>query len=197
MTDYTASALAVSITARRLSAGYYAFLVAHLVAVNPQSINVLPPPKAPGDDPTGEIRRKDGSAHVLNLRHYLDLLRVDQDLRAELLRAWASGALLTLGDELAVHSYFDHAPILELVYHLRNGVAHGNRFNITKPGVDRLNRHPAHNRDAVISSPSGERFEITPDLSGHVLFSFLGPADVIDVLQSVELYLAKLADALQ
>ena len=51
-----------------------------------------------GEDPTGEIKRKDGSAHVLNLRHYLDLLREDQDLQAELLRAWAMGALLTIGD---------------------------------------------------------------------------------------------------
>jgi len=188
-----ADASAVSRTAQRLAAGYYAFLVAHLVAVNPQSINSLPPAKVLGEDPTGEIKRKDGSAHVLNLRHYLDLLREDQDLQAELLRAWAMGALLTIGDQLAAHLYFDRAPLLELVYHLRNGVAHGNRFNITSAGVTRLACHPAHNRSAVIKSPAGFTFEILPTLTGPVLFDFIGPADVIDLLQSVEVHLSALA----
>jgi hypothetical protein len=44
------------------------------------------------------------------------------------------GALLTLGDELSAYGYFDRAPALELLYHLRNAVAHGNRLNITKEG---------------------------------------------------------------
>jgi hypothetical protein len=122
------STLAVSQTARRLASGYYAFLVAQLVAANPKSINSLPP------HPTGEIKRKDGTAHTLDLRHYLDLFRKDRDLQSEVLRSWAMGALLTLGDELSAHDYFDRAPMLELLYHLRNGVAHGNRFNLTKRG---------------------------------------------------------------
>jgi len=65
--------LAVGQMAQKLAAGYYAFLVAHLVAVNPKSINSLPPAKALGEDPTGEIKRKDGTFHTLNLRFYLDL----------------------------------------------------------------------------------------------------------------------------
>jgi hypothetical protein len=84
------STLAVSQTARRLASGYYAFLVAQLVAANPKSINSLPP------HPTGEIKRKDGTAHTLDLRHYLDLFRKDRDLQSEVLRSWAMGALLTL-----------------------------------------------------------------------------------------------------
>jgi hypothetical protein len=79
--------------ASSLASGYYAFLVAHLVAVNPQSINSLPPAKALGEDPIGEIKRKDGTAHTLNLRRYLDRLREDHGLQRELLRAWAMGAL--------------------------------------------------------------------------------------------------------
>jgi hypothetical protein len=63
---------------QHLANGYYSFLVAHLVAVNPQSINSLPPAKILGEDPIGEIKRKDGTVHTLNLRHYLDLLRTDQ-----------------------------------------------------------------------------------------------------------------------
>jgi hypothetical protein len=105
------------------------------------------------------------------------------------------GALLTLDVELSTHHYFDQAPVLELVYHLRNAVAHGNQFNITKTGRDRLVRHPAHNRDAAVRSPLGTRYEITPSLSGPLLFDFMGPADIIDLLQSVEVHLAKAAGA--
>jgi hypothetical protein len=92
--------LAVSRTAQRLASGYYAFLVAQLVAANPHSINSLP-------REIGEIKRKDGTAHTLNLHHYLDLFRRDHDLQREVLRGWAIGALLTLGDELSVHYYFE------------------------------------------------------------------------------------------
>lgn len=183
--------LAVAKMAHRLSDGYYSFLVAHLVAVNPQSINSLPRAKVLGGSQTGEINRKDGTFHTLDLRHYLDLLREDQDLQEHFLRTWAMGALLTLGDELGDHHYFDHAPILELVYHLRNGMAHGNTFNITAEGKKRLAKYPAHNHHAVAKSPLGTMYEITPDLTGVVLFDFLGAADVIDVLQSVEVYLSQ------
>jgi hypothetical protein len=186
-----AKRLAVGRMAQRLACGYYSFLVAHLVAVNPESINSLPPAKILGEDPTGEIERKDGSFHTLNLLYYLDLLRADQNLQRDFLRAWAMGALLTLGDELAKHGYFGHAPILELVYHLRNGIAHGNQFTIDHRGQKRLAKHQAHNRDAVVKSPLGTLFEITPTLSGPVLFDFMGPADVIDLLQSIEVHLSR------
>jgi hypothetical protein len=183
--------LAVGQMAQQLASGYCAFLVGHLVAVNPQSINSLPPTKVLGEDPTGEIKRKDGTSHTLNLRFYLDLLREDQGLQGHFLRAWATGALLMLGDELARHRYFDHAPILELVYHLRNGMAHGNRFNIDDRGKNRLAVHEAHNRKAAVKSPLGTVYEITPSLTGPILFDFIGAADVIDLLQSVEVYLSQ------
>jgi hypothetical protein len=183
--------LAVGRIAQHLASGYYAFSVAHLVAVNPQSINSLPPAKALGADPTGEIKRKDGTFHTLNLRHYLDLLRADQSLQGDFLRAWAMGALLALGDELARHRYFDHAPILELIYHLRNGIAHGNQFNIDYRGQKRLLKYEAHNRHAVVKIPLGTLYEITPNLTGLVLFDFMGAGDVIDLLQSVEVYLSR------
>lgn len=193
MPSKTSDMLAVSRTAGQLALGYYAFLVAQYVAANPQSINSLPPAEEFGRDPVGEIKRKDGTSHTLDLRFYLDLFREDHGIQSEILRSWAMGALLTLGDELSAHKYFDRAPILELVYHLRNGVAHGNRFNITRDGQHRLVQYPAHNRDATANSPAGVTYEITPGLGGAVLFDFMGPADVIDLLQSVELYLSKAA----
>jgi hypothetical protein len=77
-----------------------------------------------------------------------------------------------------------------LSYHLRNGIAHGNRFNIDDRGKSRLAKHKAHNRDAAVKSPLGTVYEITPRLTGPVLFDFMGAADVIDLLQSVEVYLS-------
>jgi hypothetical protein len=176
----------VALMARHLTSGYYSFLVAHHVAVNPQSINSLS-----SAHPIGEIKRKDGTVHSLDLRCYLDLLREDQSLQRNFLRLWAMGALLTLGDELTKHRYFDQAPILELVYHLRNGIAHGNQFRIDSRGEQRLVKHPAHNRHAAKKSPLGTLHEIVPSLTGRVLFDFIGAADVIDLLQSVEDYLLR------
>jgi hypothetical protein len=191
-----ANMLAVSRTASRLALGYYSFLVAHSVAVNPKSINSLPPTKALGDHPIGEIKRKDGTAHVLNMRYYLDMLREDRGLQSEFLRTWATGALLTLGDELKNFDYFDRAPILELIYHLRNGVAHGNRLTVDAKGQKRLKKFPAHNRNAVAKSPAGVIYEITSSSSGSLLFDFMGPADLIDLLQSVEVHLSRAAAAI-
>ena len=125
------------------------------------------------------------------MRFYLDLFRENHDLQSRSLRSWAMGALLTLGDELGAHGYFDRAPILELVYHLRNGMAHSNRFHIDAGGRKALGKHAAHNRDARVKSPLGTVFEITPGLTGQILFDFMGPADVIDLLQSVEVYLSQ------
>lgn len=182
---------AVSRLAHRLSDGYYAFVVANYVAANPMSINSLPPAVSAGGNPTGRLPRKDGSFHVLDLRHYLDLFREDDDLQADILKGWATGALLLLGDELERYNYFDRAPILEMVYHLRNGIAHGNQFTIKPAGRTRLATHPAHNRDAAVKSPRGVTFAIEPRASGPVLFDYMGPADVIDLLQSIEIHLSK------
>jgi hypothetical protein len=183
--------LAVGRLAHHLADGYYSFVVAHLVAVNPDSINSLPVAKVLGRNPEGELKRKDGTFHTLDLRHYLDLLREDQNLQGRFLRTWATGALLMLGQELQNHGYFDHAPILELVYHLRNGVAHGNTFKVDDRGRKRLAKHAAHNRLAAVKSPLRTVYEIHPALTGPVLFDFIGAADVIDLLQSVEIYLSR------
>lgn len=183
--------IVVAELARQLANGYYAFVVAHLVAVNPKSINSLPDNGPPGRDPEGELKRLDGTAHKLNLRHYLDLLRENRDVQSNFLKLYATGAFLNLGNELQRHHYFDHSPLLELIYHLRNGVAHGNAFHIDKHGLERLAKYPAHNKLAPVRSPQGTTFEVTAQSTGPILFDFLGSADVIDLLQSVEVSLSR------
>lgn len=178
--------LAVARMAQHLATGYYAFVVAHHVAVNPVSINSLSPAY-----PTGKLARKDDTVHTINLRYYPNLLREDRSLQGDFLRLWVTRALLSLGDELSKHGYFDHAPILELIYHVRNGIAHGNRFHIVGKGRQRLANYAAYNRYAAVKSPLRTLYEIMPNLTGPVLFDFMGAADVIDLLQSVEIHLSQ------
>ncbi len=121
---------AVSGLAHRLSDGYHAFVVANYVVANPMSINSLPPAVSAGGHLTGRLPRKDGSFQTLDPRNDLDLSREDRDFQADILRGWATAALLLLGDKLGRYDYLYRAPILEMVYHLRNGIAHRNQFTI-------------------------------------------------------------------
>src|SRR5258708_40075092 len=111
---------------------------------------------------------------------------------ADLERLWLVGALLTIGDALEKQSYFDHAPELELVRRLRNGVAHGNTFRIK---LKLLAKFPAHNRLAWVKNDSKAEFEITPNLQNQpVLFDFMGPGDILHLLMSVSLYLIRMGN---
>jgi hypothetical protein len=112
----------------------------------------------------------------------------------DLERVWIIGSLIAVGDALEKLNYLNHVPLLELVRHLRNGVAHGNQFYIRKP--DGLKKCPAHNRAALVKAAAV--FEITPDLDGKpVLFEFMGAGDVVDLLMSVEVYLMRIRERVQ
>ena len=141
------------------------------------------------DWPTDFVQRKNGTKWSFDTQDALVDL-ADKSIDAELPRVWLSGSLLALGDALTEQGYFDRAPLLELVYHLRNGIAHGNRFNFTRSGLDRLKEHPAHNRDAFFKQVV---FEIAPTLNGReILFEFMGAGDVLDLLSSVRAHLTDL-----
>src|SRR5690606_13574871 len=95
---------------------------------------------------SGVVRCQDGTARPFDLAYVLDLMRAEPALRDEMDRSWCVSSLIVLGDRLAAEDYHDRAPILEMVRHLRNGVAHGNRFTIRNP--DELVTWPAHTREA-------------------------------------------------
>lgn len=139
---------------------------------------------------SGSVLCKDGSERPFDLDYVLELMRSDPALRAEMDRGWCVSSLIVLGDHLAADAYFDRAPVLEMVRHLRNGVAHGNRFTIRNPAE--LEAWPAHTRDSACRGD--EVFEITPALDGSpVLFEFMGLGDVLDLLISVGTHLRHLA----
>lgn len=92
-------------------------------------------------------------------------------------RSNIAGMLIDVGDACARNGYFDTTPELEFVRHLRNAAGHGNTFNL-------INGAPR--RPAVFSS-----FTVTGQLHGmeNVLFDFIGPGDVLDLLSNVEAHL--------
>jgi hypothetical protein len=181
--------------AERLAAGYHAHVAAIQIARDPRA-PLLSPEVEPGKlVPEGYVFRKDGTFHRFHFNLYLVKVGNDPLIVDNLPRVWLVGALLTLGDALQANDYFDHAPELELLYHVRNGVAHGNLFHLTDSGKRRLIRYPAHNRPAWVKSDTKALFEITENLDGQaVLFDFMGPGDVLDLLMSIGLYLTRMGN---
>jgi hypothetical protein len=148
--------------------------------------------RGPARVPVESILRKDGTAVFFDLSHALRNITADPSYREIHDRLWLGGALLTLGDELADAGYFDKGHDLEFVRHLRNGIAHGNRFNLrgSEPVRPAYFTGPAQRllADGITTTPTGEThtFEITSALQDRpVLFDFLGPGDVCDLLMFV------------
>jgi hypothetical protein len=183
--------LAVGQLAQQLHTGYLAYAATRDLLAHPgiqtvvevmRSENVGPAPV-----PIGSIRRGDGSEIVYDLPHAIEVVGRSAGYRDVYDQLWLAGAVLTLGDALAAEHYFDRGPDLELLRHLRNGIAHGNRFNLRKGEP----RRPAHftGPDQRFldggTTPTGQSrfFEITPACQGKaVLFEFMGPGDIVDLL---------------
>jgi len=183
------SALKVAELIQRLVGGYYAHAAAITVAQDPR-VKPLFNTVEPGQlVPIGFVARKDGTKYPYHFHHYLDQVRASAEMSIDFQRTWLVGSLLTIGDALKRHAYFDRAPELELIYHLRNGVAHGNSFQLDKKALERLANHPAHNRLTPFRTATST-FEVTPmDRNKPVLFDFMRPADVLDVLSAASVYL--------
>lgn len=86
-------------------------------------------------------------------------------------------ALLNVGDELKKIDYLDKSPELEFLRHIRNGVAHGNRFHFLGP---------------VKKAASFRTYTITDSLQGTKIFSdhegdgFLHIGDALALLDFLE-----------
>jgi hypothetical protein len=182
------AALEVGLLAFRMAEGHYAHTAAMSVASHPRARELAPPLRNGAQVPTGEVVGKDGTSHhIFDFNHYLDQARADPCIARELDRVWLGGAYLVVGDALEQSHYFDRVPELEIIRHVRNGIAHGNRFDIRNPW--RLAEYSAHNRLAHLGT--GKLLEVTPSLNGTpVLFDFARPAEM---LVSAEIYLMRMA----
>lgn len=183
------AALDVGLLAFRMKQGHYVHSAALAVAAHPDAGTLSAPLQSGSPMPVAQVKRSDGSTHTFDFKHYLEQIQTDPRVAADLDRTWLSGAYLIVGDALERNGYFDRAPELELIRHVRNGIAHGNKFNIRNPA--KLAKFPAHNQ---LARARGKiPLEITPALDGReVLFGFAGPADFLDLLTSAELYLTRM-----
>lgn len=156
-------------------------------------------PGAP-DAPFGNLMRRDGTAIIFHLPDFLRAAASTAHQEVQL-RSSITGALVTVGDALASQKYFDRRPDLELVRHLRNGLAHGNRFNLRRGEPARPARFTGPDQrilpDRAGTTPPGAPtyFEVTPALDGQaVLFDFMGAGDVHDLLMFVGWRLRRIAN---
>jgi hypothetical protein len=169
--------------ARDMAVGYAAHITASRMPPRIDSDALV---RFIGAYPTDSVPRKNGPPFTFGTQDTFYDAEMRDTIREEFPRIWLTGALLAVGDALKDNHYFDHAPELELVYHLRNGIAHGNRFKFTDRGRKRLAEYPAHNRASYRHSI----FEITPALDGQpVLFNFMEAGDALDLLFSVAQHL--------
>jgi hypothetical protein len=161
-----------------LAQGCYAFEALSLIASSPK-IDAVVPASPVGEGLQGKLGRLDNTHHSFDVRYYLTSA-IDQKFHNEnISQAWHLGALIKSGEMLKEKCCFNHDPEFELIYHLRNAAAHGNKFNIDARGKKRLSSHDAHLRwyDGSI------RFKISSSMNGKkLLFDFIGPGDVADIL---------------
>ncbi|PWT77847.1 MAG: hypothetical protein C5B58_16105 [Acidobacteria bacterium] len=130
------AAIDIGQTAQRMAEGYYMHVAAIRVANDPGALALSPGAKLGLHVSEGYVFRKDGTPHRFHFEHFLKKAGSDPAMAKDLARIWLEGALLRIGDALAApqNCYFDRVPELELLYHLRNGVAHGNVFRLTPAG---------------------------------------------------------------
>ena len=173
---------------QKMTEGYYSYLAAMTIASDPRASALIPEVEAGQIVSVGRITKNGKTQHTYDFLHHLNLVKNDIFIEEHLKHIWISGALLKIGDALSCYGYFDRAPELELVRHLRNGIAHGNIFRIDNP--KNLIKFPAHNKIAWVRNETKSDFVIDENLNGlPVLFEFMSEADVLELFMSVSIYL--------
>jgi hypothetical protein len=137
--------------------------------------------RAIGLDPDGSVRlgRRDNSYYEgLRIRPALDMAQGNSGFNLDYLGGWVMLTLSWLGDALDDNNYFDRAPVLEAVRHLRNAASHGNTFHF-KPGMPNP-RFPAGFRGFAITAAdqgkpvffewcsTGDAFDLFDDVAAHL-----------------------------
>lgn len=137
------------------------------------------------------ISRRDGKDMVMWFNHYLKEANIP-NAREDFDKVWLQGALLTVGDALGAHRYFGHEPEAEIVRHLRNGIAHGNRFDFRKSVINQASgklRYPA-NIFRYAARQVMPRHEVDVSLQGtEVSWAWGGPDAIIDCLTVLGVHL--------
>lgn len=129
------------------------------------------------DDPNATfcLYRMDGTTHDRHLRPDFERVRAnDNALNLQLFRGTLGGLVVAVADEvLRANLGSTTIPERQFLRHLRNAVAHGNVFTLSKDEP----KHPA----------AFKGFTIQASMNGmqNVLYDFMGPGDVADLLVHV------------
>ena len=177
-----------------LAYGYQTHQSAFEIALNPDVLDYVRRHRNVIND-IGEIPRLNDKGWQYSKIAWLENRDFRATLEDDFSSAWLSGALITAGDLLARHYYFSRHPMLEMIRHLRNAVAHGNVFRIDSKA--KLHDFPANNQGAKFRGwDKTSSFEITPDLHGRkFMFEYMAPGDILDIIASCGFLLLEQANA--
>ena len=125
-------------------------------------------------------RRDDSYYEGIKLWDAIHSVRGSAGFNLDFLKSLFMTTLSWVGDELTAKGYFDKTPELEFFRHLRNGISHGNRFNLIR-----------FNEPIRLARFKG--FEVTAALDGQpVLFEFISTGDLFDMFDHVKAHLRAL-----
>ena len=185
------AAVDVATLAQRMTSLYFSHVAAMYVARDVRAV-AFAPAIEPGEHvPILRIPRRDGNAMIMWFNHYLEKNR-EQGTIDDFDKVWLTGALLAVGDALGANGYFNHDPEVEMIRHLRNGIAHGNRFkfdpSVTNKFTGKL-KHPA-NISRYAERQKMPMHEIETDLdTSEVLWAWGGPDAAVDCLTVLGIHL--------
>jgi hypothetical protein len=185
------AAVEVAKLAQRMGSQYFSHVAAMHVARDAQA-QMFAPAVEPGQlFPILRLARDDGNDIVMLFNDHLAKNR-DPETRPDFDRVWLIGSLLTVGDALGAHGYFNHDPEAEMIRHLRNGIAHGNHFKFDPSVIDKATgklKHPA-NIFRYAALQAMPKREIDTNLQGaEVLWGWGGPSAIIDCLTVLGVHL--------
>lgn len=185
------AAVDVATLAQRMVSQFFSHHAALYVARDARAQKFAPPIETGQNVPVLKIPRRDGSAMIMSFDHYLAEGR-KPETKQDFDKVWLIGALLMVGDALGANKYFERIPEAEIIRHLRNGVAHGNRFSFRRDPIDKTShklKYPA-NIFRYAERQGMPMHEVDTDREGtEVLFVWGGPDAIIDCLTVLGVHL--------
>ena len=185
------AAVEVATLAQRMTSLYFSHVAAMYVARDLRAAAFAPAIEPGQHVPILRSPRRDGNAMIMWFNHYLEKNR-EQGTIEDFDKVWLTGALLTVGDALGANGYFNHEPEAEMIRHLRNGIAHANRFTFSSAVKNKSTgtlKHPA-NIFRYADHQKMPRHEIdTHRESSEVLWAWGGPDAVVDCLTVLGVHL--------
>ncbi|MDD3159981.1 MAG: hypothetical protein PHQ98_03370 [Candidatus ainarchaeum sp.] len=176
------AAYGVGYFAEELANKCYSFSSAMLISSNPNAKEIIPKIAVKKNVYEGRII-ENNTKHAFDFELYLNNV---PNLVNEFNYTYMASSIIKLNDKLKKYDYFDHAPILETIYHLRNSVAHNNKFDF-KNQKERLKRYPAY---FCITKNSPKIIEFNEKkMNQEILFETIEYGELIELFKYIGLYL--------